>query len=665
MKYKIVIGCVMLSVATATMADTHPNGLLKMPRILSEKNYRPRQVWLFNDIAREALSVNEVHKGVTSENEIIPFTGKGVVLGVIDCGIDPRHLAFRNYETGESRVALYVTTESSVENENGIFSYKAFRPAEGEKILYKDVDKGGNGHGTHTSGTAGGSYYGNPYYGMAPEATLVFTSIGDALYDDEILFGIKTTLDYSKEHNMPCVASLSLGSTAGMHDGSGPLTDMLAEELSPNGQIVCFAAGNDGDHAAWISRDFSQDPTPLASAYVRGGMGTSAIAVSSVFTSMGEDWQIGFSLVEIGPEYREVWRSAMFDVADIDYAPTQFLPQLPDLAAHLGEDAYVELTKMDGYEGLRGVSLSAKLPWLREEARYTLGVILYSPKRGIIEGYTSFTPAGFGKFGIDGYTLGSPDESISDHCTSPYVISVGAFNARYSYESEDGKTQFLDSENDGEYGNAARYSSYGSKPDVLPHIMAPGTNIISSIAKMSSYQSVVSVEESPGVKWKWGVSSGTSMATPAAAGMIALWLQADPELNREQILALLQRTGDLDRGGERSRFGLPSAYEGLKIILDNQSSVLQPGIETSMKNNAPTKLMIKYITPSELEAVLPFPATGGRYTLTNMDGRLLCSEVFQGNSFSVSLPSEQGMAILTAITPQGTAHQKVKLSCSR
>lgn len=661
MNHKLFISCAILSVATATMADTLPQHVLKMPRILSKKYYRPRQAWLFNDIARETLSVDKAHEGLRQGDEIIPFTGKGVVLGVIDCGIDPRHIAFRDYETGKSRVALYVTTESSVESESGSLTYKVLRPADGEKVLYKDVDKGGNGHGTHTTGTAGGSYYGNQYYGMAPEATLVLTSIGEALYDDEILFGIKTALDYGREHDMPCVTSLSLGSTAGMHDGSSPLTEMLAEELSSQGQIVCFAAGNDGDHAAWISRDFSENPTPLASAYIRGGMGTSAKAVSSMFTSMGEDWQIGFSLVEIGPEYREVWRSDMFEVSDMDYSPIQFLSQLPELAANLEQDAFIELTKMNGFNGLCGIAVSASLPWTKGDAHYTLGVILNSPHGGRIDGYTSFTPAGFANFGIKGYTSGSPDESISDHCTSPYVISVGAFNARYSYEL-DGKEQLLDPGNDGEYGKAALYSSYGSKPDILPHTMASGTNVISAMAPMSSYVPISSVEETPGVSWKWGVSTGTSMSTPAMAGMIALWLQADPKLNREQVLELLQRTGDINKGGERSRFGLPSAYEGLKIILDRQSSILQPGIMPEANSNKPNKLMVKYITSSQVEAVLPFAATEGEYTLCGADGGVITKGSFQGNSFIVNLPSTPGIAVLTATSPQGTANQKIRTS---
>lgn len=660
MKYFILLGCAIVSVLTDTMADTSAPYILRAPRILSQSNYRPRPLCLYNDVAREALAVDEVHKGLSFKDEIIPFTGKGVVVSIVDCGIDPRHPAFTDYNTGNNRVALYVTTESSRESESGILTYKVYKPAEGEKILYKNIDKGGGGHGTHTTGTAAGSFMGNPYYGIAPDATLVLTSIGDAIFDDEILFGIKTALDYSRGHNMPCVTSLSLGSTAGMHDGSGPLTDMLAEEMLPNGQIVCFAAGNDGSHAAWISRDFSENPNPLVSAFIRGGFGTSPLALNSMFTGIGEEWRIGLTLVKIGPsEWTEVWRSSMYDVADFTAEPINILTDMPEIASHLKEDdSFIEITKIQGYDNLIGVELYGQLSWQNEDSKYTVGVVLDSPSGGIIDGYTSFSPAGFADFGIEGYTKGLPDESISDHCTSPYVVSVGAFNARESY-TVDGKEFNLDPESDGEAGHAALYSSYGSKPDILPHTIAPGTNIISALSPTSSYTRVHTEELTPGTRWSWGVSTGTSMSTPAIAGMIALWLQADPTLSRDDVLQLLEQTGDVAKGGERSRFGMPSAYMGLKAILDKQSSLIQPGFDNGQAENAPSKLMVKYINDTLIEAVLPFPAAGGEYSLTATDGRQLASGSFTGNSFTLSLPHTYSIAILTAVTPQGTANQKL------
>ena len=225
---------------------------------------------------------------------------------------------------------------------------------------------------------------------------------------------------------------------------------------------------------------------------------------------------------------------------------------------------------------------------------------------------------------------------------------------RESYTDLSGNTYYFDTDN-GELGKSVRFSSYGSVPEILPHTMAPGTDVISSLSKTSTYTKVFAQEDSEGDSWYYGVASGTSMATPAISGVIALWLQADPALTRADVLDLLERSGDKSIGGDRSRFGMPSAYEGLKIILSGQSSLLEPGMDAS-GSNSPDKLMLKYMG-DEVEAVVPFPCTGGEYSLYGVDGTLLFGGVFSGNCFRLSTPD--AISILTVSTPQGRAVQKV------
>ena len=83
------------------------------------RDRRPGQACLFTDMVREALGVNQLHEGVetpASGGDIIPFTGRGVAIGVVDCGIDPRHPAFLRPD-GSSRVEMYTLTTSSLEAE--------------------------------------------------------------------------------------------------------------------------------------------------------------------------------------------------------------------------------------------------------------------------------------------------------------------------------------------------------------------------------------------------------------------------------------------------------------------------------------------------------------------------------------------------------------------
>ena len=97
-------------------------------------------------------------------------------------------------------------------------------------------------------------------------------------------------------------------------------------------------------------------------------------------------------------------------------------------------------------------------------------------------------------------------------------------------------------------GERGSFSSVGptfdgrSKPDV----MAPGANVISA---MSSYYmqdntatTLVSKHEFEGRTYGWAVEGGTSMSTPAVAGIVALWLQANPQLSPDDVLGVMSRT---------------------------------------------------------------------------------------------------------------------------
>ena len=127
----------------------------------------PKRLHLANNLSREHIGLDMVLPGEKHSPDILAYTGKGVVIGVIDCGIDPNHITFRD-AAGNSRVKRYIFTESSEESADGRLKVSTFStPAE---ILNAPIDSAEGGHGTHTTATAAGSWRGNPYYGMAPGA---------------------------------------------------------------------------------------------------------------------------------------------------------------------------------------------------------------------------------------------------------------------------------------------------------------------------------------------------------------------------------------------------------------------------------------------------------------------------------------------------------------
>lgn len=651
---KIICG-IFLSVFSANVAEAAFSQTLRIPRASRERRFPPRRLHLYNDLSRQTLNVDMLQNGVPVNEEIIPFTGKGVVIGMVDCGIDPRHPAFFDPNTGDSRIGMYVITSSEMESESGKLEYSVYYPTQ-EEIDNQVIDVSANGHGTHTSATAGGSNCGIPYFGMAPEATFVMTSVGEDIYEDEIEFGITNALDYARQNNMPCVASLSLGSCGGMHDGSGSITNLLEDELADAGQIVCFAAGNDGLNNVSIFKDFNADSTPMKTAFGLGNWGGKVSNIGCYFVGEQDDFKIAFTLIKTGSGVcEEVAVSQFFNIRDIPVDGINIIHAISGLSHLLASaDSQLVIRSQQGYSNNIGLEIVAFLDWAEEESNYTIGAIIDSPSGGIIRGFADYSSL-FCSYGLPGYTSGNPSQSISDFCTSPYVISVGGTVEREYYIDIEGNRVFSDTENFGTLHSSGLFSSYGSVPEKLPHVMASGVDVISAIPDYSTLTRAASVTKND-VIWYYGVDSGTSMATPAIAGVIALWLQADPNLTRNDILEVMKVAGTPDYATDKSAYGVPDAYKGLKYIIEKASTTtLSPDTDTMSKLD---KLMIKYLPSGDVECVVPFATQGGIYYLYSADGRLINSADFIGPTFQVSVP-QAGISILKVITPQGSATQKL------
>lgn len=91
-------------------------------------------------------------------------------------------------------------------------------------------------------------------------------------------------------------------------------------------------------------------------------------------------------------------------------------------------------------------------------------------------------------------------------------------------------------------------SSRGPASDgrVKPDVTAPGGMIFSSVSSYSDYYkessaNTVARATINGKSYYWGQMTGTSQASPFVAGVIATWLEANPELSPEDIQLILKR----------------------------------------------------------------------------------------------------------------------------
>ena len=182
--------------------------------------------------ARALTGVDKIHQGLNLSQA---YTGKGVITGVVDGGIDPNHINFKDAD-GNSRVGhfAYLTINPNATEVNEAVITKYYDATTINKFT---TDDNSSYHGTHTMGIMAGGYRGdlnvaeadvstglasissmaNPYYGVAYDSEIA-AACGE-LYDIVIATGVEDILMYADEQQKPCVINLSLGSNNGTHDG--------------------------------------------------------------------------------------------------------------------------------------------------------------------------------------------------------------------------------------------------------------------------------------------------------------------------------------------------------------------------------------------------------------------------------------------------------------
>ena len=257
-------------------------------------------------IARQARHHTDVAKGIVNADKAwdgtnygLPqgYTGKDVVLGIIDDGIQFNHRAFLNAD-GSSRVkAVYLPNASSANGGtkatiDGV-QLMGYQYTTASQIGNLTCDDSNESHGTHTTGCAAGSQVGN-YAGMAPEADLVLAGCGASLTETAIVSSAKYIANYAKNVlGKPCVISISLGSDVGPHDGMSSICRAYTEVAEQYGAIILLAAGNEADVLGSAKKTLASDDDCMAIINnVSGGWWGSATGTTDIWNSTSDELQI-------------------------------------------------------------------------------------------------------------------------------------------------------------------------------------------------------------------------------------------------------------------------------------------------------------------------------------------------------------------------------------
>ena len=564
------------------------------------------------DVAREVTHVKDLliqpsDPAIAGINK--KYDGTGVVLGIIDTGIDFQHIAFKD-KNGNSRIKrayVYVGSSGTEYDET--------------EISTVPTDDNTMDHGTHTASTAGGSsvivngstvtvtddHATATYGGIAPGADLYLAGVKN-LASTGLTNALKKMVEYAG--NKPLVVSNSWGSNFGLHDGTGGWADVVGEyfgDSHPN-HIILFAAANEAGNNKYgegggyfLKKSSASSDSPLGS-----------VLRSSSYTNTDGGYKYVNLIASASSTSKMNCKIYVLDnlTGEIltDWTVTKGTSSFSGLNNYYDGKLSVRMSEEKG-KYLLAVSTNSDGLITKERigsvehftSRYTLAIEVY-PAEGTADvnmwaGTNSYHS---NVLTTPGHTwlAGTDDMCVSDEATIPNAISVGAYVSKTSQKNYEGIDYTY---NSGVLGDIADFSSYATAAqsptgEAYPWITAPGAQLVAGVNHYhttsvdgNSYFSenkqsklVVNNETDP-----YGVMEGTSMATPVAAGIVALWLQAAQEKSKSltvnDVKTIMKETAIQDEYVKASSHfgkGKIDALAGIQYILKNSEPTPDGELQT-------------------------------------------------------------------------------------
>jgi peptidase families S8 and S53 len=690
-----------IAIVTLPTADVERISDLKCVRRMELS----RPVYQKMDIVRSVTGIDKIHQGINLPQA---YTGKGVVTGIVDGGIDPNHINFLKPD-GTTRFGYLSKITATTTTKQGYLYQNYYPRAVLDTMQQRDdtypieefaTDSYTNFHGTHTLGIMAGGYKGNIvaaksdnqdvsynvtvpnlYYGGATESEII-ASCGD-LRDQFIAFGVDDIINYSKlsgPKRKPCVINLSLGSNVGAHDSTSVMNRFLA--LCGKEAIICVAAGNEADQPIALTAKFDKADstvqtfirpmmegeykTPSKTYYnLRNGQicaysnNADEFELQIVVTNAARDNKVAVRIpVATNTNGQPVTYSS-----GGEYAITGAVVNSTFAKAFNG---YISAASIKDQETGRYYVLAQFLTsdnqTTNKDGNYKLGLIIKSKKAGQrVDVYGDAQFVYFDDYDQKDWVKGSRNGSISDMACAANVISVGSYNVRNHWPSLDGYVYGYNKKgqnDDFPAGEISRFSSYGTLADGrnLPDICAPGASVVSSVntycvtnPSMGYTNAALQAKfEQGGKTYFWHQSLGTSMATPVVAGAIALWLEANPNLTYKDVVRIIKETAVKDNYVTST--GDPVQWGAGKF--DAYAGLKQVLLEKNTSGIQGVKteqkeLPILNMTGSRSFTVFLANAKQLNVRAYNLSGQLVQSHVAKGNETNIDASSwEKGVYLI-------------------
>lgn len=492
------------------------------------------------------------------------YTGKNVLIGVNDWGFDYTHPMFYDTLLQNTRIlAAWDQFKRSGPAPAG-YNYGA-EYATVSDLMTAQTDTSNqlshSTHATHVSGIAGGSGAGVIAKGMAFEAEFLFTTI---LVDEAaVLDSWNWMYTKSQQEAKNLVVNMSWGLYHfGTNDGTSLLSQAL-DNFSNLGVLFVSSAGNNGDVNFHFKREFNNDSIKSKVKFYDYALNDSLWGQSiHGWGEVGKNFEVKIQILS----------TSNVLLAETPYYPTSMNGYNQGfLALNATDTVWYNIAAQSSHpQNLKPtVRFRVKDPFVNTQV-----VLVVKATQGVVHFWNlvELTTNG-GNWGQPflslgtGYISGDPQYGIGEPTCADACLTVASH-----------LPSFLHTSGNVFGGNRSSFSSIGPRNDgvLKPEISGPGSSILSSISSFTdnSYSAVISTTFQS-KNYDFSRLSGTSMSSPAVAGICALVWEANSYLSPLQVKNIIietarqdQYTGVIPSGGDvKWGYGKVNAYAAVKMAL--------------------------------------------------------------------------------------------------